>query len=344
VILILLLAASIVSCDSGDNIPLQVDLTRSVSKLPFVMALDQGLYEKHGLDIEVRLREPDFEGGIHLPSNSLAARAWRRLRQPLGGEPWDPVIVVNGANYHMIRFMTNAKEPHRVSVAATDCVVRQFIVGSSELRTAEDLKGKRIGVTTRGANSEFVARSFAERMGWDIIQDISLLENGNRLDSLRDGRVDAVIGTERLYAMATDEGFPILVDATTWNEPMAGNSVLVPPDWLEDPQKREVARRFLKATVEGVALFHQDKELALDVLERWHGVPSRQHAEKIYDGGQWIPKRPYPCREGIAWGMQRYDSNETRKYSPEDFYDDSLMRELDESGFIDEVYNGPMNP
>ena len=36
--------------------------------------------------------------------------------------------------------------------------------------------------------------------------------------------------------------------------------------------------------------------------------------------------------------MKRYDSNEMRKYTSEDFYDDSLMRELDESGFIDSFY------
>jgi len=36
--------------------------------------------------------------------------------------------------------------------------------------------------------------------------------------------------------------------------------------------------------------------------------------------------------------MEIYDSNEMRRYTPEDFYDDSLMRELDESGFLDRLY------
>jgi ABC-type nitrate/sulfonate/bicarbonate transport system substrate-binding protein len=107
---------------------------------------------------------------------------------------------------------------------------------------------------------------------------------------------------------------------------------------MRDPAKRETARRFLKATIEGIALFHRDRELALEVLKNWHGVADRSHAEKIYDGGRWIPRKPYPCYEGIERGTKRYDSNEMRKFKPEDFYDDSLMRELDESGFIDDVY------
>ena len=37
--------------------------------------------------------------------------------------------------------------------------------------------------------------------------------------------------------------------------------------------------------------------------------------------------------------MQVHDSNEMRRYAMEDFYDDSLIRELDEGGFLDVLYN-----
>jgi hypothetical protein len=36
--------------------------------------------------------------------------------------------------------------------------------------------------------------------------------------------------------------------------------------------------------------------------------------------------------------MEVYDSHAMRAYKPEDFYDDSILKELDASGFIDEVY------
>ncbi len=39
--------------------------------------------------------------------------------------------------------------------------------------------------------------------------------------------------------------------------------------------------------------------------------------------------------------MELYDSNEMRQYQAEDFYDDSILRELDESGFIDGLYEAP---
>ena len=60
--------------------------------------------------------------------------------------------------------------------------------------------------------------------------------------------------------------------------------------------------------------------------------------ETIYDRGDFLPRKPYPCYDGIKKAMEVYDSNEMRRYKPEDFYDDSLMRELDESGFLDSLY------
>lgn len=35
---------------------------------------------------------------------------------------------------------------------------------------------------------------------------------------------------------------------------------------------------------------------------------------------------------------QLYDSNAMRRYQPEDFYDESFIRELDASGFLDRLY------
>jgi len=202
-----------------------------------------------------------------------------------------------------------------------------------------DLKGKRLGISSIEGNSGYVALLLAERMSWDPIQDISIMQNGNNIEALRDGRVDALIASDREYAAALNEGFPVLLETSSWGEPLAGNSVHVAPEWLQDPNNRDIALRFLKATIEGIALFHQDRTLALNVLEKWHGITDREYANKIYENGRWIPRKPYPCYDGIVKTMARYDSLEMRKHVPADFYDDSLIRELDQSGFIDNLYN-----
>jgi hypothetical protein len=64
----------------------------------------------------------------------------------------------------------------------------------------------------------------------------------------------------------------------------------------------------------------------------------RGMAEVVYAGGAAMPRKPYPCVEGIKKTMELFDSNEMRKYKPEDFYHDTLLREIDASGFIDALY------
>ena len=328
-----------VSCSDRDLISMQVELSRSVSKLPFVIALDQGLYEKYGIDIEVRLEDPDFDGGISMPSSNIVARIWRGIQQLTDQqELWKPDIRVSGGNSRIVDMTTKAGEPHQVFLAATDCVVRTHIVAREDIEQLEDLKGKRLGVSSLQGNTGFVALMLAEQMGWDPIQDLSILANGNNISALQEGHVDAIVANERSYPVALQMGLPVLASTSEWNAPMAGNSVIVKSAWLEVPRNRDAARRFLQATIEGIALFHQDRELVLEILAKWHGITDRAYAESIYESGKWIPRKPYPCYAGIIKAMNRYDSNEMRKYVPEEFYDDSLIRELDESGFIDGLY------
>jgi ABC-type nitrate/sulfonate/bicarbonate transport system substrate-binding protein len=101
---------------------------------------------------------------------------------------------------------------------------------------------------------------------------------------------------------------------------------------------REVARRFLKATIEAIALYHQHPELTLQVMEKWYGTTDREYLKILYSRGAWIPRKPSPCYEGYRKVMELYDSNEMRRYKPADFYDDTLIRQIDAEGFIDRLY------
>jgi ABC-type nitrate/sulfonate/bicarbonate transport system substrate-binding protein len=331
---LLLLTSASLACTDPDLIPVKVTVgARSLSKLPFMIAKDQGLYEKHGVDVQLAMPMPQFEGGIEVQT------IWIKVAETIGIQESRSDIFLNGHTPEMINRVTQASDPHWLAIAATDCVVRAHIVGRQGIDSLEDLKGKRLGISLGiRANTGMVALMLAQRMGWDPILDISIMLNGRSVSALRKGLVDAIVASEKRFAVARQEGFPILEDTQTWNEHLAGNSVLVKPGWLEKGRNREAARRFLKATIEGIALFHRQRELALQVMARWYGIRDREIAETIYDRGAWIPRKPYPCYEGIERTFEFYDSNELRRYTAEDFYDDSIMREIDESGFIEELY------
>ena len=164
------------------------------------------------------------------------------------------------------------------------------------------------------------------------------MSNAFRHDALDEGLVDAFVAYEVPYAAARKAGYQPLVDLRDWNESIAGSSVRVEQEWLKNPRNREAARRFLKATAEAISIFHRDRAAALQVLSKWHGMQDQEFAGMLYISGKEMPRKPFPCVEGIKKTLELWDGNEARKYKPEDFYDDSLMKELDESGFIEALY------
>jgi ABC-type nitrate/sulfonate/bicarbonate transport system substrate-binding protein len=296
-------------------------LTRAVSKMPVVIAKDQGLYEKHGLDVEIWMPEPEYPNAITIETE----------------RPEEPDLSIDGGTPMINYLTTNARYPKRVILASTDCSVRWHIIGQKGLTKLEDLKGKRLGISNPNAMTSFVSRLLAKRMGWDPIQDISIMSDAQTTAALDEKLVDAFVADERYYATAVQAGYPVLADTSEWNSAIAGNSIRAEEEWLRDPKKRDITRRFIMATLEGMALYHNNRELALDVMKRWHGM-DREVSSVLYEAGREMPKKMYPCYEGIKNTMELFDSNEMRKYKPTDFYDDSIIKELDASGFIDNLY------
>ena len=330
----LLFSLAALSCGESQSLKVIIGLPAlSVSKMPFVLAMDQGLYEKHGLAVEMWM-PPRGSDASRVYADPLT-RLWRATGI---NTPQAPEIYVDGATPMMVRLTENAGEKRRVAVGATDCVVRAHIIGRKGITSLEELKGKRLGVSGSFSTSGFKALLFAQRMGWDPVRDISIMSGVSEIEPLLDGSVDAIIGYEEAYAAATRAGLPILADASKWGAFVAGNSINVEPDWLDDPTHREVTRRFLRAVAEATALYHQQPDLAVEAIERWYSTDDEEFAQTIYARGAWLPRKPYPCYEGYVKTMELYDSNEMRRYKPTDFYDDSLIREIDESGFIDALY------
>lgn len=340
-LVVLAITLSLIACSKPDHIPLNVELgTRAVSKLPFVIAEDQGLYAKHGLAVSLRMPDPTFEDGRKTHSNGPMAQLWRRALIRLGlAEEWVPDVFVDGLTPNIVKEIDNARFPHYVAVASNDCDLRAHIVVRPGIESVEQLKGKRIGISARrDTTTGFGALTLAERMGWHPVNDISIKYGGRDVEALNEGLVDAIVASEVRYAVATLQGLNALVDTKEWNVSLAGNSAMVEKEWLADSKNHEAVRRLIRALSEGLAIFHNNRQLSVEIFQKWHGIPDRRIAEIAYERGRWMPRKPYPCYVGIENTFALYDSNEMRRYAPEDFYEDRFVREADESGFYDELY------
>jgi NitT/TauT family transport system substrate-binding protein len=301
-------------------IPVKVELiTRAVSKTPVLIAYDKGIYKKYGLDVKLWLPSGEFPGAIETPGKMENADI-----SVDGGVPMVSDILANHG-------------PKRLAIATTDCQVRFNVIGQKSMKSLNDLKGKRLGISEDGAMTGFIYRVLDKRMGWTAGKDITIVERAQRFDDLKAGKSDAFIADDRYMALAKQEGYPVLAVTSEWNQPIPGNSVRVEPTWLKDPKHRDIAMRFLKGTVEGLAIYMNNREETLRVLAKYHGIKDRNVANSMYEDGLKMSRRMEPCVQGFK-DMFTLGYPGIEKYRPTDFYDESLMKDLDKSGFIDSVY------
>src|ERR1043166_880664 len=327
---IFLLAAGALSAGAQEPIKLRVGLGDvSLNKIPFVAAYEAGIYKKNGLDVEQSVT----------PAADEAARRTGAIVPPemvrSGGK--ETPIVIGGGSPMIVRWTTDAQADDRVIIACTDPMVRWRIIARPDITAIEQLKGKRLGYSGYGAVTHFVALSFAKIMGWNPDRDLSLMSGANTVDALKSGRVDALIASELHETMALSAGYKILVDLSKYNIPNAGSGVNISRAWLKDNQ--ETARRFAKSTVEMIALVKRDKPAAFGAMAQWHGVVDPEKQEYFYREVSNLPRKPYPSVEGIKKVMEIYNYHEMRKYKPEDFYDASFIRQLDQTKYIDGLYD-----
>lgn len=302
----------------------------SLNKVSFLIADDLGIYKKHGLDVE-QLITPGAAAavrasGVNVPARYVAEGNGRSASE----------ISIGGGAPTIVGMVSGNRPIDRVILATTDGEARWKIVGPPEIRGLDDLKGKRLSYSGRGTVSHYMALAFAKQVGWSQDGDISLVANGISIGTLQEKRADAIIADEIVQARAPAAGFHAVVDLRPFHIPMPGSGVVASKSWLAN--HREAATRFMKATVESIAVMKQNSAAASAAMAKWFAINDAAEQHRIWAESADLPPKPYPSRAGIAKLMELFNSPEMAKHKPEDFYDDSIVRELDQSGFIDKLY------
>jgi NitT/TauT family transport system substrate-binding protein len=228
-----------------------------------------------------------------------------------------------------------------VIVAGYSNDMRYFLMAKPEVQRVEDLRGKKVGITRRGGAIDIAAHIFAERHGMEYGRDMAILELGtaqNQVQGLVAGSVDAAIVALPTNLLAEREGFHLVEDTKQLGVKNPTNVIAVRRDYLKN--NPDVVRDYLKAHVEAVERARKDKALAVRLLGQGTGSDDQDLLEKSYD--LWLQDLqdvPYPSPQAIQGALDSIaiEKPEAKSHQPSEFYDDTLVRELDQSGFIKSV-------
>lgn len=298
----------------------------SINKVPQLVASDQGLYAKYGLDVRLTISASAARtaaaSGVVVPDAYVNRDA--SVAAP---------IEVGGGSPMIYRFVTKAGGPARVIVLTQEAMVVGHVIARAGIAGIQDLKGKRIGFTGVGSVTHFSALSLARQLGWSPDREITLVAGSATLDALKQEKVDAILASAMVIALAPQAGFKDIGDLTVYKMPMAGSGIMVDKAYLA--AHRDTVLRYLKADIEATALMQRDRRVFNAALAKWFSITDAKTQDGMFAHVNKFEKKPYPSVEGIKQVFALYDSPEMRRHTPEEFYDSSLMAELDKSGFLD---------
>jgi ABC-type nitrate/sulfonate/bicarbonate transport system substrate-binding protein len=299
----------------------------TINKVPFLMAADTGIYARNGLAVRQfvtpEAAETARQSGVVVPAEMVRKDSDTAPVSIGGGSPAIYNAVHMGA-------------PHYVVLATLESVLNSHIIAAPAIRTLDDLRGKRLGYSQPGRAAHIGLLSFARRIGWTPGRDITLVARVNTLADLTGGNADAIIAGGVLVALAPKAGLNDVVDLRSYNIPFAGSGVMAERRWLA--ANRGTATRFVRASVEALALMKRNRAAFDTSVGRWFNITDKAVLDRMYAEVADFPDKPYPSVDGIRLMMEVYDSPQMRMHMPSDFYDTRFMEELDRSGYLSALY------
>ena len=211
-----------------------------------------------------------------------------------------------------------------------------------EIKRPEELKGKKIGVSSLGSLTDFLVRTIAKKKGLNPDRDITLITTGGsdteRVMALKAGAVDGTAVSHPGYGLARKMGYSMLWDSAKeldypWMEITTRRAAI--------KNDRELITSYVKAHLEGIALFKRDRDFGIKVIKKTLRVADDELVNESYDifSKMFIPA-PYPNHPGmkISFEYVAMTRPDIWSHKPEEFTDPSFVTELDKSGFIKSLY------
>ncbi len=292
----------------------------SAELAPAYLGEDLGIYRKYGLDVEL----------VYLQTSQQIAPAL--INQEVG-------IAYTAA----AGTVASRLQGSDLLMISSYLPWMDFTLYSRpEIQRVEELRGKRVGVTRFGGGLHLAALIILERYGLDPEREVTLSQLGGVPEifvALSSGAVDAGMLTSPEMFLAEDQGFRRLQASLDYRIPYTMGGLGASERFLREHE--DLVRRFMRAHVESIAVFLQDKETAKRTIAKWTKGEEASVLERAYNHvASAMARVPYVDPAAIQTVLDQLAPQvpAARTARAEDFLDNRYVRELDESGFIQALY------
>ena len=282
---------------------------------PIWVAQEEGLFKKHGLDIEL----------IHIASTSKA------IQSMVSGE---------------IQFTTaDALNSIQAVAAGADVVmvcegVNRFvfsIMARSDLKRVADLKGKKIGITRLGSSTHTAVLYVVNKAGLGA-NDYTLLQLGevpNILTTLLAGQIEAGALSPPTNSRAKKAGLQELVNLGVDGPEYPSTVIASTRAYVKG--NPDTTRRMVRALGEGLHVFKSNRQIGIRAIQKYSRLNDADVLEDTYNQFRnAFDSIPYVSKEGIASLLVSMGEKDVkiRQLKFEDVADMRFVAEIEKEGFF----------
>ena len=285
------------------------------------IARSAGIFNKHGLDVEVIATPTGVEG-----MNALIAGELQFL-QISGGTTASAAL--GGADVMVVG-------------TTLDALVQQLIA-RPEIEKPEQLKGKTVGITRFGTSIDVGARLALKHFGLLPDKDVAIVQVGgmdSMVAALQANRIQAGILSYPAITQALKLGHHLLLDVPSLGIPYAFTGMTTRSRLIKDDP--DLVRRYMMAQTEAIARAKRDKALTLSVMSKYLRTTNSASLAESYDIDvqKYMLRVPLTTADAMKSVLDDLAGRipKAKDTDPRKFFDDSFVRQMQSSGFIDALY------
>jgi NitT/TauT family transport system substrate-binding protein len=216
------------------------------------------------------------------------------------------------------------------------------LVTRPEIKSIEQLKGKKFAVSRYGSSADFGMRAMLKRVGVDPVKEATILQIGDeptRIAAITSGNVDGTVVNAPFGSEAERLKLNVLADSVKMNIPFFNTGLLGSRRYL-DKQDAKVMN-FLRAYLQAIKVLKTEREYSVKALAQFTRVQNIKAIQEGYDYFvNQLPNVPYPSVEAMqAVVAQIAESNpKARNVDAKNYVSDHYLKRLEAEGFVKKLW------
>lgn len=286
----------------------------SIAHVPGWMALEGGYFARQGLNPELIFIRGGPQTVAALVGGDVAfAQVYSQplIAAKLGGA--DTVLVAGLINQPLFSIMT---------VQGID--------------KPQDLRGKKIGITTFGSATDLALRLALKHWGLKAEGDVNILQIRGVpeiLSAMQSGVIQAGTVSPPTNMMAVKAGFKELAYLPKLGISFQHTTLSTSRRQLA--ANRELSLKVLRSYAQAIRRIKTDKAFTLKVLSKYFRTNDQEVLDYTYNTGlPLFQEIPYPTLQGIQAMLDFLGEKDpkARQAKPSEFVDTSLLEEIEKTG------------